>query len=95
MVVEEATVEILVQQDQIRLANVGVNKRHTSSYYHHISIQKLPETITFVVILDQKVLKVHGVSLLILTLDGNTVTCQNVVSFSCNRFSFGLLISYI
>ena len=87
MVVEEATVEILVQQDQIRLANVGVNKRHTSSYYHPISIQKLLETITIVVILDQKVLKVHGVLLPILTLDGNTVTCQSVVSFCCNYFS--------
>ena len=71
--------ELLVQQDQGGLVNVGVNRLHISSYYHPDSTQRLLEVITIVVILDQELLKVHGVSLLILTLDGNIVMCRSVV----------------
>ena len=78
-VVEEAIVEMLVQQDQGRLVNIGICRLHISSYYHFNSILSL-ENITIVVILDQEVLMVHGVLLLILTLDGNIVMCQIVVS---------------
>ena len=78
MVVEEAIVEMLVHQDQGRLVNIGMCRLHISSYYHPVSILSL-ETITIVVILDQEVLMVHGVLLLILTLDGNIVMCPNVV----------------
>ena len=82
MVAEEATMEPLMQQDQGGLVNVGVNRLHISSYYHPASTQRLLEAITIVVILDQELLKVHGVSLLILTLDGNIVMCQSVVRIS-------------
>ena len=81
MVVEEATMELLMKQDQGRLVSIGVYRLHISSYYHPASIQRLLETITIVVILDQEVLKVHGVLLLILTLDGNIVMCPSVVRF--------------
>ena len=82
LVMEEATMELLVQQDQGRLVNVGVNRLHISSYYHPASTQRLLEAITIVVILDQELLRVHGVSLLILILDGNIVMCQSVVRIS-------------
>ena len=54
------------------------------SYYHPASTQRLPVVITIVVILDQELLMVHGVSLLILTLDGNIVMYQSVVSTFIN-----------
>jgi len=79
VVVEEATMELLIQQDQGRPVSIGANRLHISLYYHPASTQRLLETITIVVILDQEVLKVHGVSLLILTLDGNIVMYLNVV----------------
>ena len=72
--------ELLIQQDQGGLVNVGVNRLHISSYYHPASTQRLLKTTAIVVILDQELLKVHGVSLLILILDGNIVMCQSVVS---------------
>ena len=72
--------ELLMKQDQGRLVNVGVNRLHISSYYHPANTQRLLEAITIVVILDQELLRVHGVSLLILTLDGNIVMCESVVS---------------
>ena len=81
LVVEEATMELLIEQDQGGLVNVGVNRLHISSYYHPAITQRLLEAITIVVILDQELLRVHGVSLLILTLDGNIVMCQSVVRF--------------
>ena len=71
--------ELLVQQDQGRLVSVGMYRLNISSYYHPASTQRL-EAITIVVILDQEVLKVHGVLLLILALDGNIAMCQSVVS---------------
>ena len=75
--------ELLIEQDQGGLVNVGVNRLHISSYYHPASTQRLLEAITIVVILDQELLRVHGVSLLILTLDGNIVMCQSVVRSLC------------
>ena len=79
MVVEEAIVEMLVQQDQGRLVKIGICRFHIGLYYHPVSILSL-ETITIVVILDQEVLMVHGVLLLILTLDGSIVMSPSVVS---------------
>ena len=79
MAMEEATMGLLIQQNQGRLVNIGVYRLHISSYCHPGSTQRLLEAITIVVILDQEVPKVHGVLLLILTLDGNIVMYQNVV----------------
>ena len=79
MVVEEATMELWIQQDQGGIVNVGVYRLHIGSYCHPASTQRLLETITIVVILDQEVLKVHGASPLILMLDGSIVMCQSVV----------------
>ena len=56
-----------------------MNRHHINSYYHPNSTQRLLEAITIVVILDQELLRVHGVSLPILTLDGNIVMYQSVV----------------
>ena len=74
--------ELLIEQDQGGLVNVGVNRLHISSYYHPACTQRLLEAITIVVILDQELLMVHGVSLLIMKLDGNIVMCQSVVRFN-------------
>ena len=79
MAMEEATMGLLIQQDQGRLVNIGVYRLHISSFYHPGNTQRLLEAITIVVILDQEVPKAHGVLLLILTLDGNIVMYQNVV----------------
>ena len=91
---EEATVELLIQLDQRRLVNIGMYRLRISLYYHPASTQRL-EAITIVVILDQEVLKVHGVLLLILTLDGNIVMCPSVVSTRQLRSYYAEIFSLV